>query len=183
MVLATVVASVVVHFLLRHAQNITRLTTSPWDDALIQAAKRPLAIWLIGLALLAGIVGKESGAALFEVVPHVRNVGVILCLAWFLIRLVRHVAHNVMVMHEKKGEEVDRTTVDALSKLARFVVFISASLVAMQTLGFSVSGVLAAGGIGGLALGFAAKDLLANFFGGLTIYLDRPFNAFRGRGS
>jgi MscS family membrane protein len=36
--------------------------------------------------------------------------------------------------------------------------------------------VLAFGGIGGIAVGFAAKDLLANFFGGLMIYLDRPFS-------
>jgi MscS family membrane protein len=35
--------------------------------------------------------------------------------------------------------------------------------------------VLAFGGISGVAVGFAAKDLLANFFGGLIIYLDRPF--------
>lgn len=34
---------------------------------------------------------------------------------------------------------------------------------------------LAFGGVGGIAVGFAAKDLLANFFGGLTIYMDRPF--------
>ena len=46
---------------------------------------------------------------------------------------------------------------------------------AMQTLGLSISGVLTFGGIGGIAVGFAAKDLLANFFGGLVIYLDRPF--------
>jgi MscS family membrane protein len=39
-----------------------------------------------------------------------------------------------------------------------------------------ISGVLAFGGIGGIAIGFAAKDLLANFFGGLMIYMDRPFN-------
>jgi len=39
----------------------------------------------------------------------------------------------------------------------------------------SISGVLAFGGIGGIAVGFAAKDLLANFFGGLVIYMDRPF--------
>ncbi|WP_273009454.1 mechanosensitive ion channel family protein, partial [Spongiibacter tropicus] len=32
------------------------------------------------------------------------------------------------------------------------------------------------GGIGGIAVGFAAKDLLANFFGGLMVYLDRPFS-------
>ena len=30
--------------------------------------------------------------------------------------------------------------------------------------------------VGGIAVGFAARDLLANLFGGLTIYLDRPFS-------
>jgi MscS family membrane protein len=43
-------------------------------------------------------------------------------------------------------------------------------------MGVSISAVLAFGGIGGIAVGFAAKDLLANFFGGLIIYLDRPFS-------
>ena len=177
-VLAVVLANIVTHFLLRHAQKITRRTTSSWDDALIQAAKRPvpIVIWVIGIAFAAGIVGKESGAAIFDTVPQVRDVGVVACLAWFLVRLIRNVTHNIVTLREKEGVEVDRTTVDALSKLARFTVIITATLVAMQTLGFSVSGVLAAGGIGGLALGFAAKDLLANFFGGLTIYLDRPFS-------
>jgi MscS family membrane protein len=62
-----------------------------------------------------------------------------------------------------------------LGKLLRLSVIITAVLVAMQTFGYSISGVLAFGGIGGIAVGFAAKDLLANFFGGLMIYLDRPF--------
>ena len=35
---------------------------------------------------------------------------------------------------------------------------------------------MAFGGVGGIAVGFAARDLLANFFGGLMIYMDRPFN-------
>jgi MscS family membrane protein len=177
-VMVTVVANFAAHFLLRNAEKITRLTSSPWDDALILAAKRPLplGIWLIGLAFAAGIAGKVTGAAIFDAVPHVRNVGVVICLAWFLIRVIHKVSDNFVAMQEKKGEEVDKTTIDALSKLARLTVIITTSLVAMQTLGFSVSGILAAGGIGGLAVGFAAKDLLANFFGGLTIYLDRPFS-------
>jgi len=45
----------------------------------------------------------------------------------------------------------------------------------LQQVGINISAVLAFGGIGGIAIGFAAKDLLSNFFGGLTIYLDRPF--------
>ena len=174
-VLAAVLANTVAHILLRHAEKITRRTPSLWDDALIQAAKRPLpiVIWLTGIAFAAGIVAKESRTAIFDPVPHVRNIGVVICLAWFLIRLIHNVTNNIVA--QQRGGEMDRTTIDALSKLARFTVIITASLIALQTLGFSISGVLAAGGIGGLVLGFAAKDVLANFLGGITVYLDRPF--------
>ncbi len=166
------------HYLLRKAEKIASETSSPWDDGLIQSAKRPLpaAIWLIGITYAASIAGKETSAAIFDAVPHIRNVGVVICLAWFMVRLIRNVASNIVMIHEQRGEAVDRTTIDALSKLARLTVVLATILIAMQTLGFSVSGLLAAGGIGGLAIGFAAKDLLANFFGGLTIYLDRPFS-------
>lgn len=64
---------------------------------------------------------------------------------------------------------------DAIGKLLRISVAITAVLIGLQSLGFSVSGVLAFGGVGGIAVGFAARDLLANFFGGLMVYLDRPF--------
>jgi MscS family membrane protein len=57
----------------------------------------------------------------------------------------------------------------------RSAAVITAALVVLQSMGYSISGVLAFGGIGGIAVGFAAKDLLANFFGGLMVYLDRPF--------
>jgi MscS family membrane protein len=63
-----------------------------------------------------------------------------------------------------------------VGKLLRAAVIITGVLIAMQLFGYSISGLLAFGGIGGIAMGFAAKDLLANFFGGLMIYLDRPFS-------
>jgi MscS family membrane protein len=52
---------------------------------------------------------------------------------------------------------------------------VSSILILMQLFGLSVSGVLAFGGVGGIAFAFAAKDMLANFFGGLMIYMDRQF--------
>ena len=52
---------------------------------------------------------------------------------------------------------------------------ILAAMMILQTMGFSISGILAFGGIGGLAVGFAAQDLLSNFFGGFILYFDRPF--------
>jgi MscS family membrane protein len=105
----------------------------------------------------------------------VRDVALVASVAWFLLRFAGKVGRNVTMTRTSRGDTVDPTTVDALIKLARLVVLVVAVITVAQTLGFQVSGLLALGGVGGIAVGFAAKDILANFFGGLTIYLDRPF--------
>tara|TARA_B100000959_G_C14912115_1_gene595608 strand:+ start:261 stop:1160 length:900 start_codon:yes stop_codon:yes gene_type:complete len=70
---------------------------------------------------------------------------------------------------------LDPTTLAALAKLLRLSVVISAALLALPTVGIEITALLAFGGVGGIAVGFAAQDLLSNFFGGLMIYMDRPF--------
>ena len=72
-------------------------------------------------------------------------------------------------------ERLDPTTIHAIGKLLRLAVIITGLLVCLDTWQIDVSAVLAFGGIGGIAIGFAGKDLLANFFGGFTVYLDKPF--------
>ena len=153
------------------------MTKNVWDDAVLDALSRPLAvlIWIVGIAFAAQIVQEQTRAVIFQAIVPLRDLGVIVCITWFLIRLSRRVENNLIKKQEESGKEVDRTTVDAIGKLVRLSFLITATLVALQTLGYSVSGVLAFGGIGGIAVGFAAKDLLANFFGGLMVYLDRPF--------
>jgi MscS family membrane protein len=177
-IFATVVLNFLVDRLLRRAVRRVENTASAWDDILFLSASRPLPalIWVVGLAFAANIVRRHADDPLFDMVVPLRDVGVVACLAWFLLRLIRLGGERYVAARARAGEDVDQTTVDALSKLGRLTVLITAVLVILQTLGFSVSGVLAAGGIGGIAIGFAAKDLLANFFGGLTIYLDRPFS-------
>lgn len=76
---------------------------------------------------------------------------------------------------KRPDNSLDTDTVKILSRLLRFVIFIMAGLLIAQTPGVSITGALAFGGAGGVAIGFAAKDLLANFFGGVIVYLDKPF--------
>lgn len=176
-VFAVVAINIVIYYLTRRLERITRKTPTVWDDALLRSLRKPLTLmlWVVGIAFAAEIVHKHTGAPIFDFVIPTRNVVVIFSLAWFLLRFIRNATRNVIATREAAGETVDHTTVDALSKLGRFSIIIVATLVMMQTLGFSISGLLTFGGIGGIAVGFAAKDILANFFGGLTIYMDRPF--------
>lgn len=160
----------------RLAKRLER-TPSLWDDVLIEAAHRPLTvfIWIVGISFAAEIVAARTEAPIFAAVAPVRDVGVIAAVMWFLFRLVKGVEVGVIRRSESRRRPVDITTVDAIGKLVRMSVAVTGALITLQTLGFSISGLLAFGGVGGLAVGFAAKDLLANFFGGLMIYLDRPF--------
>jgi len=153
-------------------------TRNLWDDALLEALRRPLSllIWVVGISLAAQIAAAQTEAEVFTIVEPVRDVLVIVALTWFLVRFIRQAESNIIVAREARGEPVDLTTLDAIVKLLRLSVLITAGLVILQTLGFSISGVLAFGGVGGIAVGFAARDLLANFFGGLMLYLDRPFS-------
>lgn len=162
---------------LNRLQSKFESTKNLWDDALINALRTPLSllIWVVGIAFAAQIVEKNTGAAIFAAIVPIRDVSVIAIITWFLIRMVGEVEKNFIKKHGQGDQTFDPTTANALSKLLRASILITAGLVAMQTLGYSISGVLAFGGIGGIAVGFAAKDLLANFFGGLMIYLDRPF--------
>ncbi|MEO1998853.1 MAG: mechanosensitive ion channel family protein, partial [Planctomycetaceae bacterium] len=85
-------------------------------------------------------------------------------ITWFILRLIRGVEDALADREATTVPTWDPTTARALGKLVRLSVVITAALVAMQSVGLDVSGALAFGGIGGLAVGMAAKDLLANFF-------------------
>ena len=153
-------------------------TATLWDDALLEAMRKPLSllIWVVGISFAAQIAAARTDVEIFSVVVPARDVLVIVALTWFLVRFIKQAEGNIIAAGEARGEPVDLTTMDAMAKLLRLSVIITAGLVVLQTLGFSISGVLAFGGVGGIAVGFAARDLLANFFGGLMIYLDRPFS-------
>ncbi|TYC58165.1 mechanosensitive ion channel family protein [Marinobacter sp. BW6] len=151
-------------------------TKNLFDDALLHAARKPVVafVWLQGVYWAAEVAHKYSEAEIFKANESVLQIGFIFVLVWSVLRLIKE-AEGILVSPLKMKEPMDYTTVNAVSKLSRAVVIITAVLIAMQSLGYSISGVLAFGGVGGIAVGFAAKDLLANFFGGFIIHLDRPF--------
>jgi len=171
-VFATLLLNYVVRRMFIHLEAKVLGTENVWDDALFRSIRKPAAwlIWVLGIAWAAEIIAKETESGLNAIIDPIRYVGVVAMLALFLTRLIREIELTFI----DRGADV--TTATAVGKLLRISVMITAALSVLQTLGISISGLLAFGGIGGIAVGFAARDLLANFFGGLMIYLDRPFN-------
>ncbi|OUS25612.1 mechanosensitive ion channel protein MscS [Gammaproteobacteria bacterium 45_16_T64] len=152
-------------------------TKNLWDDSLLEAGRKPVRyfVLLVGARLVFKITEGLMATQLQELIDPLFAVLLIANIAWAVIRFISEAEKNLKTPGYA-SEPLDETTVSAIAKLLRLSVIITGGLVILQTMGYSVSGVLAFGGVGGIAVGFAAKDLLANFFGGMMIYMDRPFS-------
>ncbi len=73
------------------------------------------------------------------------------------------------------GNQVDESLIAFMRKGIRLVVILVAALVAADTIGFKVTGIVAGLGIGGAALALASQGLIANFLGTIEIVADRLF--------
>jgi len=132
--------------------------------------------WLMWLVLVYLSLGLLEGAEQVRVwLRQVADTGLVLLLGWFVQRILAGVEAELLGEHRGPRDSDARATISATLRLLRITLWIVVSLMILQSVGVSVSGLLAFGGIGGIAVGFAARDLLANFLGGLSIYLDRPF--------
>jgi MscS family membrane protein len=105
----------------------------------------------------------------------VRKLALILFFAWFLLRW-RNLGEHEIVHRLTRGEIVlEKTQLDMISKLITAAVILITVLMMLNTLGIDIVALLAVGGLGGIAIGFAGKDVFANFFGGFMLYVTRPF--------
>ena len=158
-------------FIYNRMHRLTEKTKNQWDDIVIYAIQRPISFllwaWPILFALQILIENTTTYHALW--IKDVRELVLAFSVIWVLLRLIRQVEAQLIELGR------DHTTINAIAKILRILVCFMGALALMQQLGWSLSGILTFGGVGGLIVGMAAKDLLANFFGGLMIYLDRPF--------
>lgn len=176
-ILATLIASYIEKIAYKRILPRVEKTKSIWDHSLVRALHTPfnIFIWLVGIAGAISYVARyHDRNDLAQFVAPVREVGTVILVVWFLTRFSREVENSLL--NPKAGKQrLDKTTLRAITQLVRLAIIITAGLILMQTFGIPISGVVAFGGVGGIAAGFAAKDLLSNFFGGFMLFLDRPF--------
>lgn len=165
--------------ILKKLRTRSRRSGRDWDEVIFTALQPPMraSIWITGIYYAIDLADHAiEHDTILKFLEPLQNIAIIFCLLWFLVRFIgfgeRHYLHTI---HRRKNHRVDITAVNAISKLLRIAVLFIAALMALPVFGFHMQGLLAFGGIGGVIVGFAAKDLLANFFGGFTIFMDKPF--------
>jgi MscS family membrane protein len=152
-----------------------RLSSRHVDTTLIRAAMRPLgvvamaALWWLGLMLL-GLPARPLSVLLLAV-----KVLAIASFVWAAYRAV-DVAAAVLASYAAETEtRYDDLLVPLLRSSAKIVIAAFGTLFLADNLNINVTGLLAGLGLGGIAFALAAQDTVKNFFGSITVLVDRPF--------
>jgi MscS family membrane protein len=100
-----------------------------------------------------------------------------IAVAYALYRLVDVIEYYLNRLVGKTETKLDDMLVPVVRKALRITIsIIAALLIAENILGAGrIKSLLFSAGIGGIAIALAAKETIANFFGSITIFADRPF--------
>jgi len=145
-----------------------------YKESVFECMQRPLeflSVFTVGTSIAEAVARPLSATGATKYIRVARELGVILAATWFILRWIERIRSRF-----SSDGRVDKTQVDSISRLATVVTVVIAILVMMDTIGLKLQSVLAFGGIGGVAIGFAGREIISNFFAGFMLFLTRPFS-------
>ena len=156
-------------------RNLARRYEAPIDEKRIKQSVRGFGLlagaitWLMLLAVLG--LPLET----FQVLQPIARFLFIGAIAWCLWRIVDLVGDFFIARARSTETKLDDVLVPMIRKTGKVLIVVFALVNLAPLLGLDLGPLLAAIGIGTLGLSFAFKNTLENFFGSVTVILDRPF--------
>ncbi len=188
-----IVGKTIGFFLGRQAEKLRQAEKFNVLAMTFESAVKPISLLALGIALYVVAAGgililakkvslsdasdKKEVFDLAKFWMQVSQTIISLAIGWFVYRLVDVVEVFLRHWTSKTETELDDQFVPLIRKTLRILIVIMIFLFIAQKIYRMEVGTLVAGlGIGGLAFALAAKDMVANLLGSITIFTDRPFH-------
>lgn len=175
-----IIRTIFVKYIYKLLHKATRKTQTNLDEKILLAFEKPLkALFLIlGIYFATIYLLSELGVEVSTISQFrlILRSSLIILIGWGCYNLTT--PHSVLYeeLSQKYNLKVDKILFPFLSKVLRVVIIMLVISIVASEWNFDVNGFVTGLGIGGLAFALAAKDALANIFGGLVIILDKPFS-------
>ena len=158
----------------RIIRRLATRTTTDVDDRIIDGLHKPIFFSVVLIGIYLAIERLEIHNLYEQALARVLATVAVLIWAAVLMRVSRLVL-EVLSRHRDRFTVVDRGTIALFKNTANVALFSGAAYLILLNWDIDVTGWLASAGILGLAVGFAAKDTIANLFAGVFILADKPY--------
>lgn len=159
-------------------KKLTAKTETEFDDIVVDKLEEPLSVMIAifgsWYALNTLTLGASNGGQVYvdKAIYFILSLNI----AWIIARLANAFFDKVLrPMADQSETDLDDAVLPIIQKGTRFIIWAMAIIIGLDNAGYDIGAVLAGLGIGGLALAMAAKDTVSNVFGGITVFIDKPF--------
>ena len=148
-----------------------------YDDILIEALIPPFKVMIViaGIYFATTYVLLEKVKLIPPIVGKIMTAIILTIILWSVYRLTEIVTEVMKNIFDKSDKILSKQFTPIVRTSLRAIVLIIGGIMIVQNLGINVSSLIAAGGIGGIAIALAAQDSLANVFGTFVMFSDKPF--------
>ncbi|MCP4447815.1 MAG: mechanosensitive ion channel family protein [Myxococcales bacterium] len=165
----------VVFFIRTYLKRLVGKTKLSYLNKAVDRADRPIGglvmagVFHLSVPKLAFTISIAHGAALLTKALAAYSI------VWLGYRLIDVLAFWMESKAEGTSTKLDDQLVPLIVKTLKVFVAVLGGIFVLQNLSVDVGSLLAGVGLGGLAFALAAKDTIANFFGSVMIFIDKPF--------
>ena len=177
-ILFVVILHISIRFIVKIVTKLANKTSNNIDNIILDHSVRPLKnyITLYGFYLITNILELPKEPIAFEnIIIMILKILFILNTSWLFIGITNSVSEFLFKRAAKTSSKLDEQLLPIFQQTMSFFIYLMASVYTIQMMGYSISAIITGLGIGGLAVAMAAKDTLANLFGSIMIFIDRPF--------
>jgi len=163
-------------FITGRAKKWAKKTTTQFDDLVVEMLRGPVRIVTFVILLHIGMQVYSWPAVLEDFFSKALKIIVAVSITYVLLKSVDAAMRAWRDRATTpENEQFSKQLLPLISKSLKVFVVTVAILVTSQNLGLNVTGLIASLSIGGLAVGLAAQDTLANLFGAVAVLVDKPF--------
>jgi len=151
-------------YLFRYLHLWAQRTTWEFDDVIIGATRGPFLLWVVALGIYLALEFSRLPEEIVALLGKIILALVVLSMTLVLANIVSAIFQRALA----RGE-VEAPATSLTRTFIRAGVIIVGILVLLSTLGISITPILTAFGIGGLAVALALQDTLTNLFAGFNV--------------
>ncbi|MBU0498064.1 MAG: mechanosensitive ion channel [Candidatus Thermoplasmatota archaeon] len=168
--------AIIIYLLIKYVlRSIAKKTKTDLDDAIIEILRRPTIILILIYGAITSFLRMGISIGLKESLYQIFNAIILGIGIYVFYKIYNEILEDISKRRGGKKSTFARVLKPVFRKIGAVVIIIGGLIYGLSVIGVEITALLAGAGVFGLVIAFAAQDTLSNFFSGIHLLLDRPF--------
>lgn len=161
-------------FVAKFMKRFAKFTKTEIDDRIIEVIHRPLFFTVLFIGIVLSISYLEPPEKVIFYTHGIFYSIIVIIWAVTFMR-ISSLLIEYLIQRRTDATGLQKDIIPLIENISKIALFAAALMVMLSLWKISITPLIASAGIAGAAVAFAAKDTIANFFGGISLFVDKPF--------